>query len=91
MLLVPLFQACSMPTKNAHATAILVILPVCIVSATVYIINGFFSLRETLAAVIGVVIGAYVGAIALNKLNSTAIAFIFGALMIGVGVKLVIG
>lgn len=91
MLCVPLLELTGLETKKAHATAIAVILPVCVVSAAVYIFNGYFSYRECLAAVLGVVLGGIIGAYALKSLNSFSVALIFALLMAAVGIKLVIG
>lgn len=90
MLCVPLLEAYGMDCKRAHATALLVILPICIVSATIYIINGYFDFTAVLCAVIGVTLGAVAGALALDKLSGSAISLIFAALMIAIGLKLII-
>lgn len=87
MLCVPLLEAVGLDTKRAHATALFVILPICITSATIYIINGYFDLTAVLCAVIGVCLGGAAGAAMLDKLDSTAVALIFSALMIAIGVK----
>ncbi len=39
--------------KRSHATAILVIAPICAASAIIYIINGFFSAGVVIPAAIG--------------------------------------
>lgn len=88
MLCVPLLEYCGMKTKQAHATAIAVILPVCLVSAAVYLINGYFAYNEFMAAAIGVVIGGLIGAKLLQTLDSSAVAIIFAVLMIVAGAKM---
>ncbi len=88
MLCVPLLEAYGLDCKRAHATALLIILPICIVSASIYIANGYFEATAVLCSVIGVTLGAAAGALALDKLNGTAVAAIFAALMIAVGLKL---
>lgn len=90
MLAVPLLSLSGLDEKKAHATALLVILPICIISASIYIASGFFEGRTVLCACIGVVLGGIVGAALLNKLNPTAIGIIFALMMIAIGVKLVI-
>ncbi len=90
MLCVPLLQVCGLDAKRSHATALLVILPICIVSATIYIINGYFDANAVICAVIGVSLGGAAGALLLDKMNSTVISLIFAALMIAVGIKLTI-
>lgn len=90
MLAVPLLQLGGLDAKRAHATALLVILPICIISASIYIAGGYFEWKTVLSACIGVVLGGIVGAMLLNKLNSTAISIIFALMMMAIGIKLVI-
>ena len=77
-------------TKTAHATAILIILPLCLVSAIIYIASGYFELTSGLAAGGGVVIGGVLGAVLLSKLNNKVIRIIFAAVMTLVGLKMAI-
>ncbi|MCH5351520.1 MAG: sulfite exporter TauE/SafE family protein [Clostridiales bacterium] len=88
MLCVPLLSMSGLDAKRAHATALLVILPICILSASIYIANGYFDANAVLCAVIGVSLGGAAGAMLLDKLNGTVLSFIFAALMIAVGIKL---
>lgn len=90
MLAVPLLRASGADAKTAHATALLVILPICIVSAAIYIRNGYFDYSAVLCACVGVVLGGIVGAAMLNKFNETAIGLLFSLIMIAVGIKSVI-
>lgn len=91
MLCVPLLEKIlKEPTKKAHATAILIILPISIASAIIYLINGYFSLTGVLAAGGGVVAGGIAGALLLKKLPSFVVGIIFALMMIGVGFKLML-
>lgn len=76
-------------TKTAHATAILIILPLCIVSAIIYIISGYFKLKIGLSAGAGVIAGGVLGAVLLSKLNNKVIRIIFAVIMTAVGFKMV--
>ena len=89
MLCVPLLErVLGEPTKKAHATAILIILPICIASAVMYIINGYFAPWRTLTAGVGVIAGGTLGALLLKKLPPFAIGVVFSLLMIGVGARM---
>ncbi|MFA6667552.1 MAG: sulfite exporter TauE/SafE family protein, partial [Bacilli bacterium] len=70
--------------KKAHATAIFVILPISIISALIYAINGDFSLEPTLITTIGAVVGGIIGSLLLRKMPDKIIRVIFGVIMIGV-------
>ena len=92
MIAVPLLnKVLGEKTKVAHASAILVILPITIASAVMYIIGGYFEAVPTFSTMVGVVVGGIIGAFALKKLNAKLVAFIFALMMIAAGVKLVIG
>lgn len=89
MIVVPiLIFLLKMPEKQAHATAIFVILPLCIVSSIIYIIKGSMDWLQLLYSSIGFVIGGVVGALLLKKLNNKVIRIIFSLIMIGAGIKL---
>ena len=90
MLCVPLLEMYGLKQKQAHATALLVILPICIICAGIYIANGYFDGKTVLCACIGVVGGGAVGAAMLDKLPQTAVGIIFALLMIAIGIKSVI-
>ncbi len=79
------------PEKQAHATAILVIAPVCAVSAITYILNGFVDLSVIIPAAIGNVAGGLLGAKFLGKLNKFWVGVTFTAVMLVAGVRMVIG
>ncbi len=92
MVAVPLLQNTLLyPQKQAHATAILVIAPVCAVSAITYIINGFVQLPVVIPAAIGNVVGGLVGASFLNKLPRFWVNLIFIAVMAAAGIRMLIG
>ncbi|MDR2202279.1 MAG: sulfite exporter TauE/SafE family protein [Clostridiales bacterium] len=90
MLCVPLLEkVLKEPTKTAHATAILVILPISIASAVMYILNGSFDLFPALTVSGGVLAGGVAGAFLLKILPAKIVGLIFALSMIGVGVKLI--
>lgn len=75
--------------RHSHATAIAVILPLCLVSTIVYAIRSMFSLSVVAPTVIGVFIGGIVGAILLKKLSNDLISFLFYGLMLFAGLKMI--
>lgn len=89
MICVPvLIYLINLPVKKAHATAIAVILPLCIASGLLYF--TFFKIDWTVALYtgIGVFAGGTVGALVLKKIPNKIILIIFSALMIAAGIKL---
>ena len=89
MLCVPLLEkGLGEETKTAHATAILVMLPITAASAVMYSINGYFEPVPVITAGVGVVAGGVGGALLLKVLPEKLTAFIFSLLMIAAGAVL---
>ncbi len=80
----------TLPQKNAQATALLVILPLTVVSAVVYLCKGVVQWQPTLWATLGVVAGGVVGALLLSKLKSDVVKIIFAVVLILGGLKLLL-
>ncbi len=89
MIAVPLLQKCAaLPSKEAHATAIAVILPASVFSGIVYLFRGFISLAYLLPVALGVALGGILGARLLARLNVQKVNFIFALLMLAAGVRM---
>lgn len=89
MIVVPLMTfLLKMKTKVAHATALAVILPVTLVSATIYIVKGYFDWKIGLPSGLGIVGGGIIGAYMLGKLSSKWVTRIFALVMFAAGIKL---
>lgn len=89
MIVVPLLIfLLKLPEKNAHATAIFVILPLCVVSSIIYIINGSMDWWQLLYSTIGFIVGGVAGALLLKKLNNKVLRIIFAIIMVIAGVKM---
>ena len=80
MLAVPLFVAGGMQEKRAHATAILVILPISVFSFILYAVLGFYQAQVLIPTAIGVTAGGIVGAQLLGKLKVKSVNIIFACL-----------
>ena len=74
--------------KKAHATAILIILPMSILSGILYACSGSFKLGVGIPATIGVTIGGIAGALLLKRLSSHWVSIIFSVIMAIAGLKL---
>ncbi len=90
MLAVPcLTYVWGLDEKSAHATAIAVILPLCFVSSVVYALKGNYEPNVIFPTVIGVTVGGIIGAMLLKKMSANAVSFLFYALMIFAGFKMI--
>ncbi len=89
MIAVPvLTNVLGYPQKQAHATAIAVIAPVCAVSAISYIIGGFARLNLLIPASVGNVAGGLIGARLLGKLPALAVELCFICVMLAAGIRM---
>ena len=89
MLAVPLLLAVGgLSEVNAHATAILVILPLCLVSAVVYFASGTLDFWLLFCASIGVFAGGIIGSKMLKRLPEFALFFAFCFVMLVAGLKM---
>ena len=89
MVVVPLMKnMLGYQEKYAHATAILIIAPVCAASAVTYIINGYFSPQVVIPAAIGSVIGGIIGAEILDKIPSFWLNAVFLIVMAAAGIRM---
>ena len=74
--------------KHSQATALLIILPLTVVSAAVYLIKGNVEWTPTLWATLGVVAGGIVGALLLSKIKGNVAKIIFAIVLIAGGIKM---
>lgn len=90
MLAVPALTFISrLDEKRAHATAIAIILPLCLISTIVYAVGASFESGVILPTVLGVTAGGAIGALLLKKMSNGAISFVFYALMLFAGLKMI--
>lgn len=91
MIVVPILTiGLSLAVKKAHATALLIILPLSIISAVFYLFFGSGNFEIVLPVGIGVVLGGVLGAFLLKKLSSKWVVIIFSVLMAAAGVKMLV-
>ncbi|MCG8481930.1 MAG: sulfite exporter TauE/SafE family protein [Clostridia bacterium] len=74
---------------KAHATAILIILPLSIMSTIIYLNNGQIDLISALKVGIGSILGSIVGAKLLNKLSGNMLRKFFGVVLIVAALRMV--
>lgn len=89
MIIVPmLIKLLKHNPKQAHATAIMIILPLSLVSGLFYAAFGNLNLSICIPVTIGVVCGGILGAFLLSKLSSKWLIIIFAIVMAAAGVKM---
>jgi hypothetical protein len=74
---------------KAHATALMIILPLSIISSIIYFNSQLIDFPITLKVSLGAMIGAYIGAKTLNKIPNIWLRKIFGVFMIIAAIRMV--
>ena len=90
MITVPLLQKTGLDEKRAHATAILLILPVSILSFLFYALQGFYDPSVLIPTALGVTAGGFLGAKLLGKMPAKTVNLVFAFLQAAAGVFLLI-
>lgn len=91
MVCVPLLEKIfKFDNKVAHASTLVVILPLCIASSVVYLFYNEISFINLLYISIGTIAGGVFGAILLKKLSCKVVRVIFAVIMMVAGIKMVI-
>jgi uncharacterized membrane protein YfcA len=91
MIIVPmLIMLLKYSPKNAHATAILIILPLSIVSGLFYSAFGNLDIAVAIPVGIGVIAGGIIGAFLLPKFTNKWLIIVFSIVMAVAGIKMLI-
>lgn len=91
MVAVPILErVLKLESKDAHATAIAVIFPLSLISASIYVFNNFVESFSLIYVTIGVVIGGVLGAFILKFLPPKIVKILFSLIMLIGGVKLIL-
>ena len=91
MICVPsLVYLLNYPEKKAHATAMLIILPLTIISSVIYLINNYINIWDIVIVSIGVLVGGIIGAFLLKKLPPKVIGIIFAIVMLVAGIRMIV-
>jgi uncharacterized membrane protein YfcA len=88
MIAVPLLQKMGEAEKEAHATAILIILPICAFSFFLYLTQGLYDFSVLIPTSLGVTTGGILGAKLLGKLPTKTVGILFCLLQAVAGVFL---
>jgi len=75
-------------TKKAHASSLLVVLPITIVTTIIYFFNNNLNLHMAMPYIIGGVFGCFVGTKILKKINKNIVSIVFSILILYLSVRL---
>ena len=88
MILVPLFtRRCGLTQRQAFATSVAVILPLCALSSIIYLFRGALELTAALPYLAGGLAGGFLGGRVFKRLNMTWLRRAFALLILYGGVR----
>ncbi len=88
MIAVPLLKNLGFSQSKAQANAVAVILPISLISATMYVLRGNVSITDSLIYIPGGIIGTLIGTFILCRIPQKILKKIFAAFMIWAGIRL---
>lgn len=89
MIAVPVIKSKGKSQKEAQASAVAVILPLCVLSAVVYYVRGYYNLSEAVKYVPFALLGAVVGTVILKRIPDRILGKIFSLFMLYLGARMV--
>lgn len=91
MICVPvLISLLKLPEKRAHATTLLIMLPLSICSFVIYMLKGSVDINMSLVVGSGFVGGGVLGALILKNINNIVLRLVFAVVIIAGGVKMLL-
>ena len=90
MLAVPMLKSIGFGQKEAQENAIAVILPVSVLSASLYLLRDYVNITDALPYIPTGLIGAVIGTIIIKKISPNLLKKLFGGFMIYAGVRLLL-
>ena len=88
MILVPLLvRRCGLSQRQAFATSVAIILPLCILSSIIYYFRGGLDLMNALPYLAGGLVGGWVGGKMFKRVNMLWLRRVFALLILYGGVK----
>ncbi len=88
MLTVPLYKKLNMSQKEAQINAVATILPITMVSAVIYLMNGDVKLSDAYIYLIPGLIGSVLGTFFIKKISNKSLSIVFSGFMIWAGLRL---
>lgn len=90
MIAVPIIKSQGKSQKEAQACTIAVILPLCILSAAIYHIRGYYSFFDALGYIPFAFIGGLLGTVILKKIPDKVLKKIFACFMLYLGIRMLV-
>ena len=90
MLTIPLLKNMGFEQKEAQENAIAVILPISVLSASLYLLRDYVNIADALPYIPTGLIGAVIGTVIIKKISPNLLKKLFGGFMIYAGIRLLL-
>lgn len=88
MLTVPLYKKMGMSQKESQINAVATIMPITVISAVIYLINGSVEISDAYIYLIPGLVGSALGTFVIKKTSNKFLTVVFALFMIWAGVRL---
>ena len=88
MIAVPVIKSKGKTQKEAQACTIAVILPLCILSAMIYRLRGYYTFTESFGYIPFAFLGGISGTLILKKIPDSVLKKIFAGFMLYLGIRM---
>lgn len=88
MLTVPLYKKMGMDQKQSQINAVATILPITVISAVIYLLNGSVKISDAYIYLIPGLAGSVLGTFVIKKTSNKFLTVVFALFMIWAGVRL---
>ena len=90
MLAVPILKKMGFEQKAAHINAVAIVLPISLLSGTLYLFKDYVNLGDAIVFIPTGVLGAVLGTYILKKISPLWLKRIFGGFMVYAGIRLLL-
>lgn len=90
IIAVPVLRRMGLERKQAHSNAVAVMLPISVMSAVLYLMNGYVAVSDALPYIPGGIAGAVAGTYIMKKISPVWLKRIFGGFMVYAGIRLLL-
>ncbi len=90
MVAVPVLRSAGFDTRTAHSSALAVVLPITVVSASLYLTGGNVTFSDALPYIPGGAVGAVIGGLIMPRISPDLLRRIFGGFAIWAGIRMLL-
>lgn len=91
MIAVPTLRRAGLDTNKAHSGSVAVMLPIAVISASVYILGGRADISQALPYFPGGIVGAVAGSLLLRRISPVYLKGLFGLFAVYAGARILFG